>query len=134
MVEQFALLGVALAGLFLTGLGLTGFIAPATVSRFLLAFASSAATHFLELAIRVLVGCAFILHSPAARFPDAMLVFGWMLIGTTVVLAIVPWRWHRAFAEKKVPQALQHLRWVAAASLSFGLVVLYLAFAGPVRS
>lgn len=134
MVELLALAVVVLFSVFLLSLGIAGFLAPALVSRFLLGFASSAETHFLEMAVRIVAGGAFILYAPATRFPTIFSVFGWLLIVTTAVLVLIPWRWHREFAKRTVPQALRHLPLLAVVSLVFGIALLYLAFAGTGQS
>jgi len=130
LTELLALAGVALAGLFLLCLGIAGFLAPEQARRFLSGFATTPALHYLELAIRMLIGAAFILHAPATRVPEIFVGAGWILLVTTAVLALIPWRWHREFASRSVPQALRHLTWLAGASCVLGIAVLYLAFAG----
>ena len=47
-----------------------------------------------------------------------------IILGTTAVLLLVPWRWHRRFASKAVPRALPYLRLIALASLVSGAAVL----------
>jgi uncharacterized protein YjeT (DUF2065 family) len=58
------------------------------------------------------------------RFGSAFAVAGWVLLLTTAALALVPWRWHRAFARRAVPYATSHLALVGAASLVLGALVL----------
>jgi hypothetical protein len=115
---------VLLTGLYLLGLGALSLAAPEKASRFLLGFANSATGHYLELLIRFLVGAAFLLHSRHMLYSAVFALFGWVLIGTTAVLAVVPWRWHQRFAQRSVPQALRHLKLVAIASLLLGGTVL----------
>ncbi len=121
---------VALAGVFLLGLGFAGFFAPATARRFLLAFVGSSTSHFVEMFLRMLAGGAFVLHAPASRAPDIFLGIGWILVATTAVLTLIPWRWHRMFSQRSVPQALRYLPFLAGSSIVMGAGVLYLAFAG----
>lgn len=119
---------VAAAGLFLIGLGIAGILFPDRIRRFLLGFATSAGLHWLELALRLIIGYSFIVHAPHSRAPLVFSGFGWLLVGTTVVLALIPWRVHRAFAERSVPQALRFLPVLSVAVLVLGIGVLYLAF------
>lgn len=116
---------VALAGAFLVVLGLLAWVRTAIAERFLLGFASSQSLHVLELVLRLSIGTAFVVHAPASRWPEGFSIFGWLLVGTTLCLSLVPWRWHRRFAERTVPQALRFLRLIGTSSLLFGSAILF---------
>lgn len=125
MHHTYALLVVALTGLYFIVLSAVSFAAPARASAFLRGFASSAATHYAELLARVVVGAAFIIQAPASPLPASFLALGWLLVGTTAALFLVPWQSHRTFALRAVPRALQHLPLLAAASLFLGAFILW---------
>ncbi len=125
MLSSLAALVVALAGFYFLALGVLAFTAPARVSGFLMGFASSASTHYLELVVRVIVGAAFILTAPVVPLSVVFACFGWVLVGTTAVLFLVPWKVHRRFAERAVPEALRYLPLVGVASLVLGAFVLW---------
>jgi hypothetical protein len=124
MIENLALAIVLLAGLYLVCQGAVALLSPEHAARFLLGFAATARLHFCELALRGLAGGAFVLRAPHTRFGSAFAVAGWVLLLTTAALALVPWRWHRAFARRAVPYATSHLALVGAASLVLGALVL----------
>ena len=124
MAGIFALALVLLTGLYLLGLAATSFIAPALAVRFFLGFAGSAFAHYVELLLRLAVGVAFLLHSSHMLFPGIWSLFGWVLVLTTAALAVIPWHWHRRFAQRSVPHAVRHLRLVGLASFGFGGFVL----------
>lgn len=132
MIELLASAVVFLAGLFLAGLGAAAFVAPASARRFLLGFAASPALHYLEQALRLIVGGAFVVCAPAMRFSLAFAAFGWILVLTTAVLVMVPWRWHRQFAQRVVPRALRLLPLLGVASLGLGGLVLVGLFGSAV--
>lgn len=115
---------VLLFSLFLTALGGVSFLAPARAKAFLLGFARSAFTHYLEMAVRLVVGGSILFQAPHLRYPGAFMIFGWMLVGTSAVLLLLPWKWHRRFAENAVPQALRYLSFVGIVSLVLGIVLL----------
>ena len=123
MIHLLAAAVVLLTGLYLIGLAAVSLFAPARATRFLGGFATSALTHYIEMALRLAAGAAMVIHAPQMRFSDAFALVGWVLIITTAALLAVPWRWHHRFAQWAVPQALPHLRLVAAASLLFGGLV-----------
>lgn len=125
MLDSLALLIVALAGACFVALSVLSVSAPATASGFLMGFATSAAAHYTELLIRVVVGLAFIANAASAPVPLPFAVFGWLLVGTSAALFMVPWRWHRAFAQRAVPWAVRHLRLVALVSFALGSFVIW---------
>ena len=125
MIERLAPVAVLLAGLYLVCLGALSLAAPALARRFLLGFAGSRGFHYLELAVRLVVGGAFVVSAPMLRYPLAFSTFGWIIVATTVGLALVPWQWHRLLAQRTVPHALRFLPVLGLASLLLGGVVLF---------
>ncbi len=124
MLNMLSLIGVLLTGLYFVGLAVVAFAAPDKAGRFLLSFAGTPFAHFLEMSLRLAMGAAFVIRAPLMMFPEAFKLFGWVLVVTTVCLLAVPWRWHRRFAQRVVPQALRRLRLVAVVSLALGALVL----------
>ncbi len=115
---------VAAAGLYFIALGVLCFLRPEATSRFLSAFASTARVHFLELSLRILVGVALVIVAAEMNFAELFRGFGGLLVGTTVVLAMVPWRLHRRFASWVTPSVLRVLGLFGLASLGLGLFLL----------
>lgn len=124
LMDNAALGIVVLAGLYLLALGTASLVAPDRARRFLSGFADSLGLHLLELAVRFVVGSAFVGGAPRMALPEVFRGFGWVLIGTTVCLLAIPWRWHRRFALRSVPRATRHIAWIGAASLALGIFVL----------
>lgn len=120
MMSLLASILVLLTGLYLIGLAVGLFLSPARATRFLGGFASSAFTHYLELVLRLIAGGAILLCAPQMLFPNFFVIFGWILVLTTVALFAVPWQWHRRFAQWGVPYATRNLKLVAGASFVFG--------------
>jgi len=120
---------IALAGLsivlataaYLVVLGASALFRPALAERFLGGHATTRTLHFLELSLRVVAGAAFVVSAPRLALGDAVAVFGWVLVGTSLVLAIIPWRLHQRFAAWSVPQALRYLPMIGVASIAGGL-------------
>ena len=130
MTGVLAYAGVLLTALYLAGLGAVALFAPALASRFLRAHAGSGPLHYLELGIRIALGLAFVQHAPAMWLPAVFTGFGWLLVATSAALLLVPWRWHRRFAERTVPQALKFLPLIGVSSLLLGGFVLLAALRG----
>jgi len=115
---------VALAGLYLVVLGVTALVAPQRAGRFLLAHAGTPALHYLEMALRLAVGAALVVHAPRMAASQVFLVVGGIVLATTACLLLVPWRWHRRIAERTVPQALRFITVLGLCSLALGGFVL----------
>jgi uncharacterized protein YjeT (DUF2065 family) len=130
VIDTLSLALVATTGIFLAVLGVVSLFSPSHAKRFLLGFAGSPSKHYAELAVRILMGSAFLMASPLTPWPVALSVFGWVLLGTTGVLLLVPWHWHHRFARRAVPEALRFLPLVGAASLVLGALVLWAAVHG----
>jgi len=120
MINLLATILVCLTGLYLISFALVMLLAPDRAKRFLSGFASSAFTHYLELGLRLIAGVAILLFAPQMLFSKFFVICGWILVGTTVALFAVPWRWHQRFARWSVPYATRNLRLVAGTSLVFG--------------
>jgi hypothetical protein len=118
-----AAIGVSLVGLYLLFLGSVAVARPDVARRFLGGFATSPRTHFAELGIRTLGGTALVLAAPRMAATPAILIFGWVLIGTSLALAFIPWHLHQRFAAWSVPRATLHLPLVGVASIAGGLAL-----------
>lgn len=131
MLDALALTVVLLTGAYFVALGAAALAAPRAAGRFLLGFAGSAAAHYVELLLRLIVGAAFVVRASAIPWPGVFTLFGWGLLLTTIGLCAIPWRWHRRFAERTVPHALRHLPLLGVASLALGTFVLGSTIASP---
>ena len=52
--------------------------------------------------VRLAVGASLVVSAPRMLYPGAFFVFGWVIIVTSLILLVIPWRWHRRFAVKVV--------------------------------
>jgi hypothetical protein len=126
----FALGVVGLAGVYLLSLGLAAIWRPAAASAFLLGFAASAPVHFLELAVRVLIGVCLLAAASSMPYANLFWFLGAVLVATSLPMVLVPWRVHRRFAEWVVPPALRHLGVIGVSSLAGGAFFLACASIG----
>lgn len=123
-ITVFATFGVLASALYLLVLGAAALGRPALAKSFLGGFVSSAATHFLEVALRIVAGWALIAAAPTMLGAPVIRTFGWILVGTSLVLAVLPWRLHQRFAAWSVPRATQHLPAIGVASLAAGCALI----------
>ncbi|MEO6102155.1 MAG: hypothetical protein ABIP44_00780 [Pseudoxanthomonas sp.] len=130
MIDTIASSVVVLAGTYLLALGLAAWFAPAIARRFLLGFASSAAKHYAELALRIAVGAALVVHAPHSDFPRVFGIAGWLVLATSAGLLLVPWRLHQRFAQWAVPQAMRYFGLMGAVSIVLGGLIVLEAIRG----
>ena len=129
-MSQVAAVLVAAFGLLLIALTGVAFAKPAIAERFLMRFASSARTHYVEQIFRLLIGAAIVVLSPAMWQPTMFWLVGWAIVVSSAALMCVPWQWHHRFGERILPIVIRHLRLYAIGSLAFGALLLYGVFAG----
>ena len=129
-MSQVAAVLVAGFGLLLIALTGVAFAKPAIAERFLMRFASSARTHYVEQIFRLLIGAAIVVLSPAMWQPTMFWLVGWAIVVSSAALMCVPWQWHHRFGERILPIVIRHLRLYAIGSLAFGALLLYGVFAG----
>lgn len=113
-----------LTGLYFIALAAVALFRPAQANRFLLGFAGSAFTHYTELVLRLVAGAALLFHAPRMLLSEAFSLFGGLLLVTTILLLLVPWRWHHRVAQQVVPWAIQHITLLGLASLVIGGLIL----------
>ena len=74
--------------------------------------------HLLEIGIRIIVGLALVTHAPLKRLPSLFAVFDWVLIASSMVLLVLPCRWHQRFAAQAVPWATRYIGLLRRASIA----------------
>lgn len=124
MIEHLAMAVVVATAFYFLVLGTTALVRPGRASGFLLGFADSAVKHYGELSIRLAVGFSLLIVAQRTPFPIAFTTFGWVLVGTTAMLALVPWRWHHRFASRAVPQAIRYIKAIGIGSIAIGAALL----------
>lgn len=120
--------GIVMAsGTFLILLGLACLRLPASAANFLRGFAATARLHYTELLMRMIVGTAFLVHGPSTSLPTAFDSVAWVLLVTTTIMFVIPWRQHRRFANHAVPIAISFIRPIGAISIAMGAAILLAA-------
>lgn len=128
------LAGIVVVGFaaFLIGLAIVCACDRTRAERFLRAFASSARTHYAEQVLRLVVGVSIARSSEFMWLSEAFRIFGWVVVGSTLVLLVIPWRWHHAFAARVMPPVYRRLGLFALASATLGVCVLLAVFRGVI--
>ena len=116
---------VVVFGLSLIVFSGVAFAKPAIAERFVSAFATSAKAHYAEQVVRLLVGAALVVRSPAMWQPGIFWLAGWAIVVSSAVLLCVPWQWHHRLGELVLPPLVRHLRFYAVGAFVFGILLLY---------
>lgn len=125
IVSVLAVMVLYLTAAYFVFLGLVALSKPALAQRFLLGFAESPRVHYLELMLRLIVALALLLHAPLMPYSQIFLGCAWVVLGTTLILLLLPWQWHRTFARRTVPIANRYVRWIGGVALVLGLMFLW---------
>jgi hypothetical protein len=125
-----AVIVVVAFGLALIAFTAVVFAKPVIAERFLMRFASSARTHYVEQVCRLIVGAALVVLSPARWQPKVFWLVGWAIIVSSAVLLCLPWQWHHRFGLRVGPILFRYLKLYAAGAFAFGALLLYGVFAG----
>ncbi|GAA0857744.1 hypothetical protein [Aliiglaciecola litoralis] len=112
----------------LIGLAVNAILFPNKTILFLSKFASTARLHIVEMIVRLVVGIAFVIAAPEMLFHSLFYLFGLVLIITSVLLLMMPWRWHHQFAVVVLAPLLRRVWVFAVLSLPLGIFIFIALF------
>jgi hypothetical protein len=133
-LQSAALIIVIAAGLWLAGVGaLMAFRPSYCLELFEHMMANLEASNWrlniTEQGLRIVAGAALVMRAPASRLPMAFEVAGWILVASSVVILIVPVRWHGAYGRWWVGRiAPLAVRVLSPVPVLVGAGLLYAAF------
>jgi hypothetical protein len=134
MIQNIAQILVLLSALFLFILACLSLFTPRHAVQFLNGFASSAKTHYLEMVIRLIVGAAFVINAPNMLYCKVFMIFGWLIVVSTVILILLPWRWHQLFGQKVASPVFQHVWIIGIASFILSVFIFFVTLKIPYLS
>ena len=123
-----ALLGVAALSAWLCAAGAIRTLQPARALDLLRLTASTRLLNTLEQGLRLLAGAALVVRAPWSKLPQSFEVAGWFIVLSSVVLLVLPLRWHSAYAiwwSKRLSSAA--VRTIGPLSCAAGIAILYAA-------
>jgi len=89
---------IFLFGLFIIGVGFLMMIKPNKAREILKKAASTNLIHFTELTVRMIPAAAIVIYADVSKYPLFFKLFGWFMIGTSLVLYFVPREYHHKYA------------------------------------
>ena len=121
-----ALVIVGFFGLFIIIVGFVMLLFPSLAWKILNKAGSTPLMNYGELTLRLIPASGLILYASESRFPTVFQWLGWFMIGTSVVLMLLPRRWHYAYAQKCAEiLSPQRIRMIAPLSFAFGGFILF---------
>jgi hypothetical protein len=127
-MELLGLIGSAAAALWLIGTGALMALRPKHALHVLSLTASTRKVNNVEQGLRLSAGIALLLRAPASKLPMFFEVAGWFIVLSSLVLLVIPLRWHAAYAcwwADRLPVIA--VRAVAPLSALAGLGLIYVA-------
>jgi len=122
------LIGVGAADLWLFCIGAFMAVRPAQATRVLRLTASTRTINNMEQGLRLAAGVALLLRAPASKLPRVFEAGGWFIILSSLVLLVLPLRWHSAYAiwwSERLPPLM--VRLIAPVSSAAGIALVYAA-------
>lgn len=126
MLETLAKCTVIVFGLFFIVVSFIMLFAPHKARATLRKAGSTNLINYSEISIRMIPAAALILAADCSRFPEVFRVFGWFMLGTSLVLFFVPRQLHHSFS-LKAADVLKPLyfQFISPFALIIGLALIY---------
>jgi hypothetical protein len=124
----------AMFGLYLITLLIVTLLRKKSAINYFSSFASSAKAHYFEQLLRLIAGLGLLIYSDNMLFSNLFGIFGWVLVATSILLIITPWKWHNKFGEWAIPFTIRNLILYAVSASIIGLVIIYCVIAPLFRN
>jgi len=120
---------VLLFGIFFICVGFHMLFFPKKARETLRKAGSTNFINYAEITIRMVPAIAMILYSPYSKYPEVFKLFGWFMLGTSLVLYFVPRKLHHRFSLKSA-EILEplYIRLLAPFSFLIGSAIVYAVF------
>ena len=126
MIDFLAKYVVICFGLFLIGVGFLMLFKPQKAREILRKAGSTPLINYGELLLRMIPATGLILCASVSKFPQFFSLLGWFMIATSIVLMLVPRKYHHAYALKSADILTpSRIRAIAPLSFIFGGFLLY---------
>lgn len=117
---------IILFGVFIISIGFLMLFKPEKALSTLRKAGSTNLINYAEITIRLIPAIALVIYAPYSRYPEILRLFGWFMIGTSLVLYFVPRRYHHAYSLKwSGILKPNHVRMIAPLAFVFGACIVY---------
>jgi len=120
---------VILFGVFIIFAGFLMLFAPAKARETLRKAGSTNFINYAEITIRMIPAIGLILYSDYSKYPDIFKIFGWFMLGTSLVLYFVPRKLHHSYSLKSADILKPlYFRMLSPFAFIFGSAIIYSVF------
>lgn len=128
MIALAALAVVLLGAAWLAVVGIFCLLSPESARAALARMGSNWRFQLGEHIPRAIVGWAMVLHAPLSKAPTVFEVAGWFILASSILILLLPMRWHNAYAvwwAQRIPLAAY--RMLAMPTVGLGALLAYAA-------
>lgn len=128
MITLAALAVVLLGAAWLGVVGIVCLLSPERARAGLAHMGSNWRVQLGEHIPRAIVGGAMVLHAPLSKAPAVFEIAGWFILASSILILLVPMRWHNAYAvwwAQRIPLAAYRL--LAMPTVGLGVLLAYAA-------
>jgi uncharacterized membrane protein YfcA len=117
---------IILFGVFILSVGFLMLFAPEKARATLRKAGSTNFINYAEITIRMIPAIAMIVYADLSRYPDVFKLFGWFMLGTSLVLYVVPRQLHHNFSlQSATILTPMYVRLLAPLAFLFGAAIIY---------
>jgi hypothetical protein len=117
---------IILFGLFIIYVGFLMLVAPKKARETLRKAGSTNFINYGEITLRMIPAIALIVYADYSRYPDVFKIFGWFMLGTSVILYVVPRRLHHAYSLKSADMLKPlYFQLISPFAFIFGSAIIY---------
>ncbi len=98
---------VVVFGIFFIIVGFLMLFASKKANQILRKAGSTNFINYAEITIRMIPAAALILYADFAKYPEILKIFGWFMLGTSLVLYFVPREIHHNFSLKSANSVIK---------------------------
>jgi hypothetical protein len=98
MMQTIALAILVLSSVWLVAVAALMVLRPAWCIHLLGLMASTHRINLTEQGLRMTAGAALIVRAPESKLPLLFEAGGWFIVATSILLSVLPLRWHAAYA------------------------------------
>ena len=128
MIALAALAVVLLGAAWLAVVGMVCLLTPERARVALAHMGSNWRVQLGEHIPRAIVGWAMVLHAPLSKAPAVLEIAGWFILASSILILLVPMRWHNAYAvwwAQRIPLAAYRV--LARPTVGMGALLAYAA-------
>ncbi len=112
--------------IFIIGAGFLMLLNPQKAREIIKKAGSTQLINYGELIIRMIPAAGLVLYADLSKFPELFKLLGWFMLATSLILLLVPRKYHHAYALKCADILTPaRIRAIAPLSFIFGGLILY---------